>query len=113
MFDFYHDEWLFGREIAVERAKHSPIITRATMSCANKILTSLSDENPMMSQDTIEMTLMQIKVIRRPILSNIYPDKRPPMGEKIAVIAANHDVWESLNLISKLRSFSSGSVVAG
>lgn len=61
----------------------------------------------------MEITLMQIKVILRPNLSNMNPDKRPPIGEKIAVIDANHDAWESDNLMSVLCSLSNGKVVAG
>lgn len=75
--------------------------------------TSLFDENPIMSQDMMEITLIQIKVSRRPNLSNMYPDKSPPMGEKIAVIDANHEARETDNLTSVLSSFKSGRVVAG
>lgn len=67
------------------------MIIRATMSCANRVSTSFFDENPIMSQDMMEITLMQIKVNRRPNLSSMYPDSRPPIGEKIAVIDANHE----------------------
>lgn len=66
-----------------------------------------------MSQEMMEITLMQIKVIRRPYLSSMYPDNRPPIGEKIAVIDANHEAWETDNLTSVLCSFNSGKVVAG
>jgi hypothetical protein len=86
---------------------------RATISCANKMSTSFFDENPIMSQDMMEITLMHIKVSRRPNLSSIYPDRSPPIGEKIAVIDANHEACETDNLTSVLCSFNSGNVVAG
>lgn len=71
--------------------KHKPIMILPTISCANVSSTSVLDENPIISQENMEITLIQIKVMRRPILSSKYPDKRPPIGEKKAVIDANHD----------------------
>lgn len=61
----------------------------------------------------MEITLMQIKVIRRPNLSSMYPDNSPPIGEKIAVMDANHDACVTDNWTSTLCSVSKGRVVAG
>lgn len=78
----------------------SPMITLATMSCMKRISTLVFEEKPIISHDMMEMTLMLIKVIRRPNLSSTKPDARPPIGEKIAVIEANQLAWETDNLTS-------------
>lgn len=90
-----------------------PIMILATISWVNRTLTSLLDEFPMISQLTIEITLMQIKVILRPNLSSMYPERSPPIGEKIAVMEANHEACATVNLTSVLSSLNSGNVVAG
>lgn len=86
---------------------------RATINCAKSTSTLVFDEYPIISQDMIEITLMEIKVFRRPNLSIIQPDSRPPIGEKIAVIDANHEAWATVNFTSVLASPSRGKVVAG
>lgn len=88
-------------------------MTLAIISCQNKVSALLFDEKPMINQDTTEITLMYIRVVLRPNLSSIYPDRRPPTGEKIAVIEANQLAWDVVNLTSMLSSFKSGRVVAG
>jgi hypothetical protein len=85
----------------------------AIINSVNKATSFVFDENAIINQENMEITLMHTKVIFLPIFSKKYPDSRPPIGLEIAVTDANHDACPVDNLISLLCSFNSGSVVAG
>jgi hypothetical protein len=57
----------------------------------NRIFESLLLENPIMTQEIIEMKFTAIDVTLRPILSERKPEIGEPKGEEIAVMDANHD----------------------
>lgn len=67
----------------------------------------------MISHDTVAMTLVNIRVFRRPIFSERYPANRLPIGQAIAVIDANHEISDAFRIISSSPCDKSCVVIAG
>lgn len=91
----------------------TPINALPIINSMKKSVASCRLENPMIIQEIVAMKLISKRVYRRPILSEIYPDKRLPMGHVIAVIDANHEISDAFKVTSLSDCDKSCVVIAG